>query len=843
MRRMMRLLCRISVASLLLGTVGCDSIGSLLSPGRPADGAPAKLALHASIPRFQQSTFTRLELGVSSAYQRQDESYQPLTSQIVPLSDDATQQVPVSIELGACLSDPQRRDATADPSACFVRLTLTLLGDGRELDMVQVLGLRLTPGTTTAVPQTVQLFEVATVELRSAATGQPLASGTSILAGSTLSVAARARDATGVELTGRPVTWLSSNTAVATVTAAGVLTGVSAGQTTLSATIGGRTSSASITVTPPLRTLSVVGVASSGNGRIVSTPLGIDCLVTAGVATGSCAFDFISGTSVTLNAQFAPLTARFGGWTGACLANGMATSCALVMDQERATGAAFTALTPVTVQSAGGGVTITSNPVAGIACTLNGATPSGVCAIGFAPGSQIVLTALEFSNARVDSWVGCDASTRTTCTLNLGSVGRLVSVNVVAPRLLLGVPSGNGSGLLTSPPSGTLGDALGLSCGNPPAVGAGRCQASYPINSVVTVTATAQPGSRFVSWQGGGCNAVVAPECVVSLNNPSVQQTQVFARFEPVGLVTLQLSGSGGGTVFADGVPVCQLSAVQTSAQCSVSLGLGSQVEFTAMPLGTGQFLGFGGACAPGPTCTLLIGSSQTISASFTSVAPMVTVLVTSSPGNAGAGFVSTQLEDIACELVFSSASGTCSTMRPLGSTITLVAYDDIREILSGVSVFTRWGPNSPCPNSPQSECTFTLSQTTTVVDATFASGVEIGVEFGGSGPGTITASVPGFRSLPNCEYDSEPDGVLCRVFVPTNSSLTLTIVPAPGFVAFTGGFNACSFSDNTCTFVAEGDASGTITIGVPFDEVFAREYVTMPMHALRSRSVRITSD
>ena len=54
------------------------------------------------------------------------------------------------------------------------------------------------------------------------------------------------QDANGTALTGRPVTWASSNTAVATVTDAGLVTGVGLGQATVTATSGGQAATAPV---------------------------------------------------------------------------------------------------------------------------------------------------------------------------------------------------------------------------------------------------------------------------------------------------------------------------------------------------------------------------------------------------------------------------------------------------------------------------------------------------------------------------------------------------------------------------------------------------------------------
>jgi trimeric autotransporter adhesin len=58
-----------------------------------------------------------------------------------------------------------------------------------------------------------------------------------------------ARDQNGTPLTGRTVTFTSSNNAVATVSASGVVTGVTPGSATITATVEGKTATAQVTVT------------------------------------------------------------------------------------------------------------------------------------------------------------------------------------------------------------------------------------------------------------------------------------------------------------------------------------------------------------------------------------------------------------------------------------------------------------------------------------------------------------------------------------------------------------------------------------------------------------------
>src|SRR5207302_5268446 len=59
------------------------------------------------------------------------------------------------------------------------------------------------------------------------------------------------RDANGDTLSGRAVTWSSNNTSVATVTSSGLVSGVTPGSATITATSEGKTGTAGITVTAP----------------------------------------------------------------------------------------------------------------------------------------------------------------------------------------------------------------------------------------------------------------------------------------------------------------------------------------------------------------------------------------------------------------------------------------------------------------------------------------------------------------------------------------------------------------------------------------------------------------
>ncbi|MEW5931019.1 MAG: Ig-like domain-containing protein [Gemmatimonadota bacterium] len=85
--------------------------------------------------------------------------------------------------------------------------------------------------------------------------------------GGTLQLTTTLRDASGNVLTGRAVTWTSSNTAVATVDASGRVTAVGPGTATITATSEGKSGTATVTVRTPPPAVATVTV-SPGSAKI-----------------------------------------------------------------------------------------------------------------------------------------------------------------------------------------------------------------------------------------------------------------------------------------------------------------------------------------------------------------------------------------------------------------------------------------------------------------------------------------------------------------------------------------------------------------------------------------------
>ncbi|MBU6367989.1 MAG: Ig-like domain-containing protein, partial [Gemmatimonadetes bacterium] len=109
------------------------------------------------------------------------------------------------------------------------------------------------------------------------------------------------RDATGTALTGRTVVWASANPAVATVTQAGLVTGVAVGTTTIVAVSEGQSASATVVVSgrnPPV--LAAVSPASvAGGGTLTLTGTGFSATPTANRVTVGGAAAFVLAATAT----------------------------------------------------------------------------------------------------------------------------------------------------------------------------------------------------------------------------------------------------------------------------------------------------------------------------------------------------------------------------------------------------------------------------------------------------------------------------------------------------------------------------------------------------------------
>ncbi len=155
------------------------------------------------------------------------------------------------------------------------------------------------------------------------------------------------------------------------------------------------------------QTLSVTVNGVTGSDITSSNPAGISC-------PGTCSFDFITDSVVTLTANYIS-GYTFAGWDyGTCGSN---QNCDVTLSVDTTVTATYTANTTthtLTVSKTGIG-TVSSVP-AGIDCGAD-------CAEVYTAGNTITLTATPGTGYQFDGWSGdvCDGSTNSSCEFNFNA--------------------------------------------------------------------------------------------------------------------------------------------------------------------------------------------------------------------------------------------------------------------------------------------------------------------------------------------------------------------------------------------------------------------------------------
>jgi len=261
-------------------------------------------------------------------------------------------------------------------------------------------------------------------------------------------------------------------------------------------------------------------------------------------------------------------------------------------------GGSFVTLT-VTV-TGNGYVTTTSTTGPTIYCTAAGGAG---CTASVQQNSAISLRAVAGSGATTDfhGWTGaCTTGLSTSCTLTM-STAKSTTANFAGSSTTYNLTAAvNGSGSISG---------AGLKCSF---TGSSGCTSPQPAAARVSITATPNPGSNFVSW-GGACTGS-SPSCTVSMN-AAENVTATFQAQAPAS-DTLTLNVTGAGTVTA-GTKKCT-STAKKPAICTQTVSGGGSVSLKATPARGYAFSGWTGACTgTKTTCVIVLNDSVSVSAIF----------------------------------------------------------------------------------------------------------------------------------------------------------------------------------------------------------------------------------
>ena len=293
-----------------------------------------------------------------------------------------------------------------------------------------------------------------------------------------------------------------------------------------------------------------------------------------------------------------------------------------------------------------------------------------------------------------------------------------------------------------------------------------------------TITVDEQPDTNFFFGGWAGSCSGTGPSCAVYLNADKTAS----ANFVSTSSQTLTVTVGGGGTVTGGGI------SCGAGSTCDAPEPPNSTITLTATPHDGYAFTGWGNACTGlQTTCTVQMDTARTVTAAFAPLVPLsVTVSGTGSVSGGG----------ISC-----SSGQTCTANEAPNSTVTLTASPTN----TGGVVF--W---SGCSSAAGTLCTVTVGTSPLAVTATFSGGAPppvatFALNVSVTGDGYVTSTV-GSATI----YCTAADGPGCTANVQSNTSLTLTAVPASGtsgdFVSWGG---ACSFfTSTTCTLTMTAAAS-----------------------------------
>ena len=333
----------------------------------------------------------------------------------------------------------------------------------------------------------------------------------SILVSATAQLAVVTKDAAGNTLTGRTVSWATSNSAVATVSASGLVTGVATGSATITATSEGKSGTAALTITAA----NCVTSAGAWQNRTMASQTGafeaqFDATASAANTDGSVGFSngpAADWTNLATIVRFNPtgtIDARNGEVYAAASAipYTAGTSYHFRLDIDIASHSYTAYVTPAggTEQLLGTAFAFRTEQAAvsalnnlGVYASVGGAT---VCNVGVAPWTPpppAAVASVTVSPAAASVSVG--ATLQLTATLKDGSGNVLTGRSVIWASNTPAVAPASGSGLVT-----------GLVVGTATVTATSGGQSG---SAAVTVTPMSAPTPLYTL--GNGTNYYVAP--------------------------------------------------------------------------------------------------------------------------------------------------------------------------------------------------------------------------------------------------------------------------------------------------------------------------------------------
>jgi List-Bact-rpt repeat protein len=469
--------------------------------------------------------------------------------------------------------------------------------------------------------------------------------------------------------------------------------------------------------------LTITTTSGSGSGSVQCNP---------GTGSEACKAAYPEGTEVTIS-QSAAFGSEFKGWSG-CDSE-PAGNCKVTLGTDKSVSATFD-LEPgqkkLDVKPSGEGE---------VKCKV-GLGSFGTCSPTYTEGTSLTLEATAGPHATFSGWSGgtgsASACTGTgTCAFTINADSSVNAPFPLTQRSLTIAKAGTGNGSFECKTTGAF----------------GACSSSYADGETITVKATPDSHSTFVSW--AGCSSTTANECTVSAIAANTTVTATFNLAQRT--LTINKAGTGNGSFECD--------SGSGFGSCASSYADGETITVKATPDAHSTFAGWsGGGCSGVGNCVIAsINANTTVTGTFTLTQRTLTI------AKAGTGNGSFECKT-------TGAFGACAASYADGETITVKATPDSH------STFVSW---ASCSSTTANECTVSSIASNTTVTATFNLAQRtLTVNKAGTGDGSFS-----------CDTGSGPSA--CAASYPDGTDITISATPLAGssFAGWSGG--GCSGTGN----------------------------------------------
>lgn len=463
-----------------------------------------------------------------------------------------------------------------------------------------------------------------------------------ISSGSKLSLTANALDSQGNSLSGRAVSWTTSNSNIATISTTGVVTAAKIGYTTITATSEGVTAASRVHVTTGGVALVTITPGSIGLVTGATQPLAVTLSDAAGNALPSATMKWSSSNNNIAGVSTSGVVTakRTGGATIYASVNGVSGQAAVAVSAAgiksiAVSPSSFTLVTSGTRQLSASLTDASGNAVTGQTIAWSSSN-SSIAAVS----SSGMVTAMHSGNANITAAAG-GASANAAVTVSAGTVST-VSVSPGSASLVAGSTQQFVANLTDNTGSAVSGQTITWKSSDASIVSvssSGVATAAHTGSAVVTATTGAVSGQSTVTVSAGALsNVTITPA------SGTVQQGN-----------TMQLAAS-----FTDvaGNPVPATSLSWTSSNTA-----------DATVTGAGLVTGMGAGTA-NVTATAN-GKSKSAPITVTATAPPTLSSLTLSPASATLAAGATQSFTVAGTWSSGSTTAPAVTYSATGGSIT----------------------------------------------------------------------------------------------------------------------------------------------------------------------------